>query len=123
MSVLLLVKGLDSPVPPSPGRWLGGEVVAVTEVSANLSFREANPPQDGGGFFQVVVGDRDPDSQDILEYLLPYMQDNGTDEPTMLKRRVLQLSPSARVQLVSGTGRANWAFATLQSATVSAADS
>ena len=121
MPVLMLIKGFDAPVPQTPGRWLDGECVALVEPGTTLSYREENPPQDNGGFYQVTISDRVQTDPDMQAYLEEYHENNDEEAP-LLKRRKLQLDNVAQTTLSGGTGHITWAFATLASLTDDAAN-
>jgi len=117
MSVLMLVIPTDAPVPPSPGRWMSGETVRLVDPATVLSPREANPPQSGGGFYQITVIDRTVTDPDIREYLEPLLEFIAPDDPVTMKRRRLELNQTARDQLGNGDGRMTLNYATLQALT------
>jgi hypothetical protein len=120
MPCLMLVKAGDSPVPPSGGRWLNMEVVAVVDVGQPLGNGEFTP-QNGGGFYHVTVSDRDKEDLAILQYLEPVWDNTDPENPVMLKRRNLYLDPSNPIILPmedpQGDGSIEVTFTTLVSAT------
>ena len=64
MPAKLIIKKLDSPVAPSPGRWLSGETVANVEVAKPLGNGEEVA---GGSFVHYIVTDQTPAQ---MEYVL-----------------------------------------------------
>ena len=112
MGCVILVKAGDAPVPPSGGRWLDLESVAI--VNEGHRFGRLEIPS-AGKFYHVAITDRDRDSLDMQAYLEPVMA--GED---MIKRRRLSLNPAAPITLdLKSGGTASWDFNTLQSVTVS----
>lgn len=122
MPCLLLVKAGDAPVPPSGGRWLNFETVAVVEVDHELGLLEQTP-QNGGGFYHVTVTDRPTQHPEIQQYIESVWDKTDPDNWVMLKRRNLYLDPNNPVinplEDPQGTGAVTVTYATLESATES----